>query len=251
MIGKHLWFPKMELCFQMKIWQNALVQLPVPFTACFLSNSDAVLQTSPWLCSSIRCPGTMLLPFHSSWLSADAVMPLVHLWGIFLSALHPHYSCHLVRFCFASIQQMCSHLPSHSDLNDLWKISMPMSLHRYRDRQWGNAKVLAHIKAKTICVCSKQGHLGLSSSTDSMYLFSFEFPNSTWKRNHLWLPKMLQDPNLYFKKQKSPKYCSSNSCITFNAHGIQVFSCTKFTVTYYWWCFTQAYLWYTNWITHS
>lgn len=146
------WFPKVEICFQRESQQNAHEQLPVTFTLCFLSNSNTVLQTSPWLCSSIRCPGTMLFPFHSSCLSADAVMPLVHLWGIFLFALHPHYSCHLVHFCFASIQQMCSHFPSHIDLNDLCRISMPVSLHRYRERQWGNAKVLTRVKAKIICM---------------------------------------------------------------------------------------------------
>lgn len=159
MTGKQLWFPEMEICFQREIQQHAPDQLPVPFTPCFLSHCDAVLQTRPWLCSSIRCPGAMLFPFHSACLSADAVMPLVHLWGIFLSALHPHYSCHLVRLCSASIQQMCSYLPSHTDLNDLRKISMPMSLYRDRDRQWGKAKVLTHIKAKTLCICSNQGHL--------------------------------------------------------------------------------------------
>lgn len=150
------WFPKVEICFQRDSQQNAHEQLPVPFTPCFLSNSNAVLQTSPWLCSSIRCPGSMLFPFHSSCLLADAVMPLVHLWGIFLSVPRPHYSCHLFHFCFASIQQMWSHFLSHTDLNDLCKISVPVSLHRYRKRQWGDNKVLTHVKAKLFAYAQRK-----------------------------------------------------------------------------------------------
>lgn len=56
--------------------------------------------------SSLRCPATMLAPFLVSFPSADVVMPLGDLWGIFLSTLHPHYSCHLVCSSFTSIQQM-------------------------------------------------------------------------------------------------------------------------------------------------
>ena len=58
------------------------------------------------------------LPLWSLFPSADVLMAPADLWGIFLSVLHPHHSCHLVHFCFISIQQMCSHHPSHADLNE-------------------------------------------------------------------------------------------------------------------------------------
>lgn len=241
----------MKIWFQRDLRQNAQDELPVSFTPCLLSNTNAVLQTSAWLCNSIRCPEPMLLPFSSSCLWADAVMPLVHLWGIFLSALHPHYSGHLVLFWFVSIQQMCSHLPSHTDLNDLWKISRLLSRAQVQKQTMRQCQGLDPRKDKKDLPLFKARRIFIFIILLRQCLFSFAFQNSTWKQTHLFPNLLLYRIDISaFKRSQNTVTQIVKICMTLNTSGIQVFSCSKFLDIYYCSCFTHAYLLYEKWITN-
>lgn len=141
-VGKYLQFPKMEKCPCKSSQAKCPYLYSCSILSSFLTNSNSNPAEEPLTesaYSDVRKP--FRLPFQSSFPSSAVVMPFVDLWGIFLSALHPHYSCHLVHFCVTFIQQLCSHWPSHTDRSESLWFGIPMSLNRYRDRQWNNSNV--------------------------------------------------------------------------------------------------------------
>lgn len=115
----------------------------------------------------------------------------------------------------------------------------------------GQCQGLDPYEDKNICICSKQeGYLCLSLSSDRMYLSSFEFRNSTWKRNHLFTNLLHYRIQISaFKRSQNTVIQTVKTCIPVNSSGIQVFGCSQIHI-YYCWCLMQSYLLYGKWIAH-